>query len=141
MGRDYWLPSGYENLIASEGLYVKSEVVYGEDINKGWEQFLTNISLRLQEKEHSFQGLFEWRSSDMGQSRFVMLHNSNSEIIVEDTGRYVAVYVIIPEECANPLAAKRVFPRYCALLKKTLTELYPNAVYRLIDSRHIEKVH
>ena len=141
MGRDYWLPPGYENLIAFDGLYVKSEVVYGEDINAGWERFLTDVSMKMQEKEGSFQGLFEWRSSGIGQSCFVMLQNTNAKIIAEDTGRYVAIYVIIPEECVNPLAAKRAFPRYCSLLKITLTELYPDAVYKLIDLRHIEKVH
>ena len=69
-----------------------------------------------------------------------MLNNRHVEIIVEDADSYVAVYVIVPEDCAAPGFAKRSFPRYLAMLKETLTELYPGAISKRINSQHIKKV-
>ena len=76
----------------------------------------------------------------MGQDYFVLLYNRHIEIIVEDADGYVAIYAIIPDTCEAPGFAKRSFPRYLAMLKETLTELYPGAVSKRINSQHIKKV-
>ena len=75
----------------------------------------------------------------MGQNYFVLLCNSQVEIIAEDADGYVAVYAIVPGSVDAPGIARRAFPRYVALLKDTLTGLidsrYAGRIYR--QNRHI----
>lgn len=140
MGRGYWLPPNHDNLIASDGFYIESSAVYGNDISAGWDRLLDSVSKKMMFKERTFNKFCNWKSCGLGQSYFVMLNNRHVEIIVEDADSYVAVYVIVPEDCAAPGFAKRSFPRYLAMLKETLTELYPGAISKRINSQHIKKV-
>lgn len=140
MGRGYWLPPCQELLIASDGFYVDSSAVYGDDISAGWDRLLDSVSKRLIFKEKTLNRICDWRSCGLGQNYFVLLCNSQVEIIAEDADGYVAVYAIVPGSLDAPGIARRAFPRYVALLKDTLTELYPGAVSKRINSQHIQKV-
>ena len=140
MGRGYWLPPQHDNLTASDGFYVDSSAVYGSDISAGWDKLLDSVSKRLIFKEKTFNKFCNWKSCGLGQNYFVLLYNRHVEIIVEDADGYVAVYAIIPDTCETPGFAKRSFPRYLTMLKETLTELYPGAVSKRINSQHIKKV-
>lgn len=140
MGRGYWLPPRHEQLTASDGYYIDSSAVYGDDISAGWDKLLESVSKRLMFKEKSFNKYCNWKSCGLGQDYFVLLCNRHIEIIVEDADGYVAVYAIIPETCEAPGFAKRSFSRYLGMLKETLIELYPGAVSKRINSQHIKKV-
>lgn len=140
MGRGYWLPPDHEMLAAFDGFYVDSSAVYTDSISAGWERFLDQLSKVLMLKERSFKKFCNWRSCGLGQSYFVLLYNRHIEIILEDADRYIAVYAIIPRDCKVPGFAKRSFPRYLKILKEALTELYPGAVFKRINSQHIKKV-
>ena len=140
MGRGYWLPPQHDKLTASDGFYIDSSAVYENDISAGWDKLLDSVSKKLIFKEKTFNKLCDWKSCGLGQNYFGLLHNRHVEIIAEDADGYVAVYVIIPDSCEAPGFAKRSFPRYLAMLKETLTELYPGAVYNRINSQHIKKV-
>lgn len=140
MGRGYWLPPNHEALVASDGFYVECDSVYGADIDAGWESFLEVLCRKLKIKENTFQQVCEWKTSGMGQSRFVLVRNRHVDIIAEDSDGYVAVYAIIPENNAAPGFAKRSFPRYLAMLKEILTELYPGAVFKRHNYRDLQKI-
>ena len=140
MGRGYWLPPNHEELVASDGFYVESDCVYGADLAAGWEAFLQTVCKKMKFKDNTFQKVCEWKSCGMGQSRFVLLQNRHVEIIAEDADGYVAVYAIIPEDNPAPGFAKRSFPRYLAMLKDVLTELYPGAVFKRRNSQHLQQV-
>ena len=140
MGRGYWLPPNYEELAASDGFYVEADRVYGADIATGWESFLETVCRKLKIKDYTFQTICEWKSCGMGQSRFVLLQNRHVDIIAEDADGYVAVYAIIPEDNAAPGFARRSFPRYLAMLKEILIELYPGAVFKRRNSQHLQKI-
>ncbi len=140
MVRGYWLPPRHDELVASDGFYVDSSAVYADDISAGWDRLLESLSKRLIFKEKTFHKFCNWKSCGLGQNYFVVLYNRHVEIIAEDADRYVAVYAIIPEDCEAPGFAKRSFPRYLTMLKETLTELYPGAVSKRINSQHIKKV-
>ena len=140
MGRGYWLPPGHDKLVASDGFYIDSSAVYENDISAGWNKLLDTVSKRLIFKEKTFNKFCNWKSCGLGQNYFVLLYNRHVEIIVEDADGYVAIYAIIPEDSKAPGFAKRSFPRYLAMLKETLTELYPGAVSKRINSQHIKKV-
>lgn len=140
MGRGYWLPPNHADLVESDGFYIEADSVYGNDIDTGWENFLTQVCNKLKIKEVTFKKVCEWKSCGMGQSRFVLVRNRHVDIIAEDSDGYVAVYAIIPEDNAAPGFAKRSFPRYLAMLKEILTELYPGAVFKRQNYRDLQKV-
>lgn len=140
MGRGYWLPPNHAELVASDGFYIEADRVYGDDISTGWDSFLKTLCRKLKFKDNTFQEVCEWKSCGMGQSRFVLVRNRHVDIIAEDANGYVAVYAIIPEDNAAPGFAKRSFPRYLAMLKEMLTELYPGAVFKRRNSQHLQKV-
>ena len=140
MGRGYWLPPQHDKLTASDGFYIDSSAVYENDISAGWNKLLNNVTKKLIFKEKTFNKFCNWKSCGLGQNYFVLLYNRHVEIIVEDADGYVAVYAIIPDTCEAPGFAKRSFPRYLTMLKETLTELYPGAVSKMINSQHINKV-
>lgn len=62
------------------------------------------------------------------------------EIIAEDDDEYVAVFVIIPEDCRSTEETKRIFPRYVTLLRTALAEMYPGHILKRINSQHIQIV-
>ena len=140
MGRGYWLPPNHSELVASDGFYVECDAVYGDDLEAGWDSLLNTVCRKLKIKDSTFQKVCEWESCGMGQNRFVLLKNRHVDIIAEDADGYVAVYAIIPEDNAAPGFAKRSFPRYLAMLKEILTELYPGAVFKRRNSQHLQKV-
>lgn len=140
MGRGYWLPPRKEHLTAYDGFYLDSNTVYGNDISAGWDKLLHSLSIKLMYKEKSFIQYCNWKSCGLGQSYFILLYNKHIEIIVEDVDEYIAVYAIIPEDCPTPGFAKRSFPKYITLLKDALTNLYPGAVSKRINSQRIRKV-
>lgn len=140
MGRGYWLPPNHDELVASDGFYIEADRVYGDDISTGWDNFLKMLCRKLKFKDNTFQEVCEWESCGMGQSRFVLLKNRHVDIIAEDADGYVAVYAIISEDNVAPGFAKRSFPRYLAMLKEMLTELYPGAVFKRRNSQHLQKV-
>ena len=61
-------------------------------------------------------------------------------IIAEDDDEYVAVFVIIPEDCRSTEETKRIFPRYVTLLRTALAEMYPGHILKRINSQHIQIV-
>ena len=63
-----------------------------------------------------------------------------SGIIAEDDDEYVAVFVIIPEDCRNPEEIKQIFPRYVTLLRTALAEMYPGHILKRINSQHAKAV-
>ena len=140
MGRGYWLPPNHAELVASDGFYIEAGKVYGDDISTGWDSLLKTLCRKLKIKDNTFQEVCEWKSCGMGQSRFVLVQNRHVDIIAEDADGYVAVYAIIPEDNVAPGFAKRSFPRYLAMLKEMLTELYPGAVFKRRNSQHLQKV-
>lgn len=140
MGRGYWVPPNHEQLVASDGFYVEAGSVYGGDISAGWEKFLEVFCRKLKIKDGTFRKVCQWKSCGMGQSRFVLLQNRHVDIVAEDSDGYVAVYAIIPEDNAAPGFAKRSFQRYLAMLKETLIELYPEAVFKRQNYRYLQKV-
>ena len=66
--------------------------------------------------------------------------NQEVEVIAEDDDGYVAVFVIIPENCQEPEKIKRIFPRYVTLLRTALCELYPGYIRKRVNSQHIKTV-
>lgn len=140
MGRGYWLPPQSENLAACDGFYVDSKAVYTMNPDAEWEAFLEKLAQRLIEKEHTLRKVQRWQSCDAGQCRFVVLQNRSFDIIAEDVDDYIAVYVIIPEDCPTPGYAKRSFGRYMELLKEVLTELYPGSVRKRVNSQRTKAV-
>ena len=140
MERGYWVPPGAEKLAACDGFYVDSKVVYQRDAEKGWEHFLEQLCKKLFFYERSLVKLCEWRSNGSGIKRFVVVRNQYVDIIAEDIESYLAIYVLIPEDCSTPWYAKRSFPRYVSILKSVLTELYPGNVSKRLNSQHIQAV-
>lgn len=140
MGRGYWVPPNHEQLVASDGFYVEAGSVYGSDISSGWEQFLETACRKMKIKDSTLRKVCEWKPCGMGQSRFVLLQNRHVDIVAEDSDGYVAVYAIIPEDNVAPGFAKRSFTRYLIMLKETLIELYPGAVFKRKNYRNLQKV-
>ncbi len=88
---------------------------------------------------HPFRSDAHGQTSKLAESRFVILRNEEVEIIAEDDDEYVAVFVIIPEDCRNPEEIKQIFPRYVTLLRTALAEMYPPYSQR-INSQHAKAV-
>lgn len=136
MGRGYWLPPAHENLFAYDGFYIDSNAVYKENPDQGWENLLYKLCVKMAYREKTLRKVCDWRTCGAGQSRFVVLQNRHVDIIAEDDG-YIAVYVIIPEDCECPGFAKRSFPQYVSLLKAVLIDMYPGSVRKRVNSQHI----
>ena len=140
MGRGYWLPPSYENLPAYDGFYIDSSAVYTDDPDQDWENLLHKICVKMAYHEKKLRTVCDWRTCSAGQSRFVVLQNRHVDIIAEDDDGYIAVYVIIPENCECPGFAKRSFPQYVSLLKSVLTDIYPGSIRKRVNSQHIKTV-
>lgn len=140
MERGYWLPPNAENLAACDGFYIVGDAVYATGIDEGWNKLLDDVSFKLKAKETTFRNIRDWKATETGYSRFVILQNRHIDIVAEDNDDLVAVYALIPEDCPTPGFAKRSFPRYMKLLKDTLTELYPGNIFKRINSQHIQAV-
>ncbi len=140
MGRGYWLPPRNEELAASDGFFIDGTAVYTENTTESWEKFLESLCQKLSFRERTLERFCNWKSCGLGQNYFVLLYNRQVEIIAEDADGFIAVYVIIPEDCEAPGFAKRSFPKYVSMLKDTLTELYPGAVSKRINSRQLKAV-
>lgn len=76
-------------------------------MDSGWNQLLDGLCQKLTNYESSFQKRCAWTNKQAGRNRFVILKNEEVEIIAEDDDEYVAVFVIIPEDCRNPEEIKR----------------------------------
>lgn len=140
MGRGYWLPPSCENLAACDGFYVDADAVYTTGPDQDWGKFIDTLSVKLSYREKTLTKTCAWKSCGAGQSRFVVLQNRHIDIIAEDADGYIAVYVIIPEDCEHPGFAKRSFPQYVSLLQKVLTEMYPGSVRKRLNSQHTKAV-
>lgn len=140
MGRGYWIPENHDRLAACDGFYIDSRAAYAKGITEGWERFLDRLSKRLCFRERTFRRVCGWKAGGFGQSYFVLVENRHVEIIAEDVDGYIAVYVLIPEECPKQGMAKRSFPKYLAMLQESLTELYPGSIYKRLNSQHIKAV-
>lgn len=138
MGRGFWLPPGAENLPLYDGFYVDSHAVYtGDDLTSDWQTFLEKVCNKMQ--QDGFQKVCEWVPCDLGQSRFVLFQSDLLQIISEDADGYIAVYVIVPENCASK-RVQQVFGNTLQKLRLVLTGLYPGAVSRRLNSQHTERV-
>lgn len=140
MGRGYWLPPQSENLAACDGFYIDSSAVYGNDQNAGWTEFLEKFSRRMIVKERTLRKIQRWHSYGAGQGRFIVLRNRSFDIIAEDVDDYIAVYVIIPEDCPTPGHALRSFKRYVEITQEVLTELYPGSIRKRVNSQKTKAV-
>lgn len=144
MGRGYWLPPKHECLKACDGYYIDSDAIYQSDqpdMEKDWNRFLERLCKRIMFQDQTLTKRCEWKPCDAGQSRFVVLQNQLVDIIVEDVDGYIAVYVIVPEDCKNPgYAARRIFPEYIYMLKRILVELYPGKIRKRLNSQHTASV-
>ena len=140
MGRGYWLPHGAETLPLYDGFYVDCKAVYtGDDLTTDWQAFLDKVCGAMQKELGTMQRLCDWVPCDLGQSRFVLLQNETVQIIAEEADGYIAVYAIVPENCASK-RAQRVFQVALQNLRCVLTALYPGFVSKRLNSQHIEKV-
>lgn len=139
MGRGYWLPPQSENLPACDGFYIDSQAAY-DDSSGDWEIFLDKLCNKIQLGERTLEKRCCWKPCTVGQSRFVVLQNHHVDIVVEDVDDYIAVYALIPEDCAMPDFAKKSFPRYINILHHTLTEMYPGKIRKRINSQHTKMV-
>lgn len=144
--RGYWLPDGYENLAKYDGYYIKKEAIYKtKDDLFDWEKFIIEVASELIQKDHTLLPIADYRHI-AGHSRFVLVRNTEVVIIVEEfegpkghkDERYVAVFVIIPEDCAILKDEKRVFNRYVSQLLSVLSNTYPGHVYKRVDSRKLK---
>lgn len=140
MGRGYWLPPQSENLAACDGFYIDTKAVYIKDPDTDWPDFLDALSRQMIIKERTLRKVQRWKSCDAGQCRFVVLQNRSFDIIAEDVDDYIAVYVIIPEDCPTPGYAQRSFKRYVEMLKEVLTALYPGSVCKRVNSQRTKAV-
>lgn len=140
MGRGYWLPPSYENLAACDGFYIDAGAVYTDNPYDDWEKFINTLSFKLSYREKTLKKICAWKPCGAGQSRFVVLQNRHVDIIADDADGYVAVYVIIPEDCEHPGFAKRSFPQYLSLLQTVLTEMYPGSIRKRLNSQHTKAV-
>ena len=136
MERGYWLPPGSERLAACDGFYIRSKAVYQcGDTERDWDAFLDGLIHCLTQREQSFRECRAWK-----QRRYVVVQNRHVQVIAEDVDDYVAVYVLIPEDCPAVHYAGRAFPRYLSLLRQILVGLYPGDVFQRINSQHIKAV-
>lgn len=140
MGRGYWLPPAHENLPAYDGFYIDSNAVYKENLDQDWENLLNKLCIKMAYHEKTLRRICDWRTCSAGQSRFVILQNRHVDIIAEDDDGYIAVYVIIPEDCECPGFAKRSFPQYVSLLKAVLIDMYPGSILKRINSQHTKAI-
>ena len=132
MERGYWLPPRAKHLAAYAGFYIDSETVYQANMDSGWNQLLDGLCQKLTNYESSFQKRCAWTNKQAGRNRFVILKNEEVEIIAEDDDEYVAVFVIIPEDCRNP--------EDVTLLRTALAEMYPGHILKRINSQHAKAV-
>lgn len=142
MGRGYWLPPNAKELAACDGYYIDLEAAYDQakSPSENWEHFLSICSQKLMEKDKSFQVVGDWKSSGNQRKRFVLLSSPRYDVVVEEDKGYLAVFLLIPEDCKQPGRAKRSFPTELEKIKQALTELYPGHVHRRIHSREIEPI-
>ena len=140
MERGYWLPPRAKYLAAYAGFYIDSETVYQANMDSGWNRLLDGLCQKMTGYEASFQKRCAWTPRQSGRRRFVILKNEEVEIIAEDDDGYVAVFVIIPEDCRNPEEIKQIFPRYVTLLRTALAEMYPGHILKRINSQHVKEV-
>ena len=140
MGRGYWLPPRAKDLAACDGFYIDSGAVYTGELEQDWNRFLELLCKKLRFHERTLQRVCEWKPCAAGQSRFVVLQNRHVDIVCEDADDFVAVYVLIPEDCEAPGFAKRSFKRYLEILQTVLTDLYPGSVCKRINSQHVRPV-
>ena len=140
MERGYWLPPRANHLAAYAGFYIDSDTVYQGNMDYGWNRLLDGLCQKMTSYEASFQKRCVWTNRQAGRNRFVILKNEEVEIIAEDDDEYVAVFVIIPEDCQNPEEIKRIFPRYVTLLRTALIEMYPGHILKRINSQHVKEV-
>lgn len=140
MGRGYWLPPSHENLAAYDGFYIDSNAVYKENPDQDWEIMLHKLCVKMAYREKTLRKVCDWRNCGAGQSRFVVLQNRHVDIIAEDDDGYIAVYVIIPEDCECPGFEKRSFSQYVSLLKAVLIDMYPGSVLKRLNSQHVKAV-
>ena len=140
MGRGYWLPPSAENLVACDGFYIDAAAIYTTDPYGDWGKFLNTLCVKLSYREKTLQRICAWKACSAGQRRFVVLQNHHVDIVADDACGYVAVYVIIPEDCQHPGFAKRSFPYYVSLLKKVLIDMYPGSIKKRLNSQHTKSV-
>ena len=140
MERGFWLPPRAKHLAAYAGFYIDSETVYQENMDSGWNRLLDGLCRKITGYDASFQKRCVWTNLKIGRNRFVILKNEEVEIVAEDDDEYVAVFVIIPEDCRNTEETKQIFPRYVTLLRTALAELYPGHILKRINSQHVKEV-
>ena len=140
MERGFWLPPRAKHLAAYAGFYIDSETVYQENMDSGWNRLLDGLCRKITGYDASFQKRCVWTNLKTGRNRFVILKNEEVEIVAEDDDEYVAVFVIIPEDCRNTEETKQIFPRYVTLLRTALAELYPGHILKRINSQHVKEV-
>lgn len=140
MGRGYWLPPSCETLTDYDGFYIESSAVYKDSFEQDWDEFLNKLCIKLSYQDKTLKKKYLWKSCAAGQSRFVVLANRHVDFITEEFDNFIAVYVVIPEDCECLGFAKRSFPQYVKLLKEVLTDMYPGSVYMRINSQKIKSV-
>ena len=142
MGRGYWLPPNAKELAACDGYYIDLEAAYDQakSPSENWEHFLSICSQKLMEKDKSFQVVGDWKSSGNQRKRFVLLSSPRYDVVVEEVGCYLAVFLLIPEDCKQPGSAKRSFSTELKRLRHVLTNVYPGHVRHRIHSRETELV-
>ncbi|MEQ2441150.1 hypothetical protein [Solibaculum intestinale] len=142
MGRGYWLPPGAKALAACDGYYIDLDAAYDKALvlSENWERFLYICSQKLMEKDGTFHFVGDWKDAGDGRKRFVLAGSPRYDVVVEEDKGYLAVFLLIPEDCKQPGRAKRSFPTELEKIKQALTELYPGHVHRRIHSREIEPI-
>ena len=137
MARGYWQPPNRDKLEACEGFYVSLDAFKIEDTEIRWNTFLEQVSNELQKNEVSLKTKKAWKTTEDGQSRFVLMCDNCVDIVAEETKGYYAIYALIPEDCIVPNLAKVQFWKYKLYLKNSLLKLYPGFIKQRKNYRQL----
>lgn len=138
--RGYWIPPCSDQFPACDGFYVKSDAVFTETSEEEWDTFLNNVCKRMCYKEQSLHKVCAWKNYCTGQSLLLILQNRHVDIIAEALDDYIAIYILIPRDCAMPGMAKRSFSKYLNALRESLIELYPGKIRKRINSQRTKVI-
>ena len=141
MGRGYLVPNGAEDLVAFDCFYIDREAVYtGDNEYDDWSRFVEYCTEQLIIAVPSFHPVMTWTAHKTGQKRFVLVQNRYVDVTADEADDYVAVFVVIPEDCESPGQVKRTFSHYTEQLESVLKTKYPGRVTHRINSREAQRV-
>jgi len=128
MERGYWKPDNSETLLKCCGFFVKSSAIPVKDTKERWGIFLKQVSDESLKKRTSLKKVYKWEINSSERNIFIVLRDYFVDIVSEDVEDYIAIFILIPENCSTPKLAKANFDDYVEDLKEILVRLYPGSV-------------